>query len=245
MRREQMLDNVASQVGQGQRTHAETSLRISQLERNLSVANGKIEELEHDNKQNTQGEIATLKKEISALQKDLEDRDNTLKEIQNTLEEQKKYLKEVLDTLATLNEAGAQKKKSKKKDELDEEKNNKSPYELAIQYYHDGKYQEAKPALVELLKNKKINGNNRAKIIHSLGMINYLEENFDDSITYFGRLFSEHPGSSLNSGGLLHLGLSLKHQKKKQEAKLALEECLRRYPKSKSATQAKELLQKL
>lgn len=246
VRREQMLDNVAHQVGQGQKSQAEVSMRLSSIEKNLSNINGKMEELEHNTKQNTQVEINSLKQELALMQKSAESRDKTLDDLKSTVEDQKKYIKEVLDTLSSLSESSTSKKKSKKKEEeVNKDKSPKTPLDKALSLYHDKKYNEAKSLLNDLLKSKKINGNNRARVIHTLGMIDYLEQDYDDSIVFFSRLFSEHPGSWLNSSGLLHLGLSLKHQKKKDEAKQALEECVSRYPTTKSAKQAKDLLKKL
>ncbi len=246
VRREQMLDNVAHQVGQGQRSQAEVSMRLGVIEKNLSLISGKMEELEHDTKQNAQSEISAIKQELTIIQKAMESKDKSLNELKNTVEEQQKYIKEVLSTLASMGDSSASKKKFKKRDEeINESQISKAPLEMALDYFHEQKYDRAKPLLIELLKNKKINGNNRAKVIHTLGMIDYLEENYEDSVVFFSRLFSEHPGSSLNSSGLLHLGLSLKHLKKKQEAKQALEECISRYPKTKSAQQAHDLLKKL
>ncbi len=247
IRREQMVDSMAHQVGQGQRVSAEIVSRVQNLEARSASITGQLEEIRHESTTVVKEENAKLKGQIEALETSNKARDKEIEDLKTALQEQRQYIEKVVASLGQL--ASESNKKPSKSEGPAEGKSasgkKQSELDNALADYEANNFSDARTSLLKLLDNKKLKGGDRAKILHNLGMIEYLEKNYDGALVYFSRLFTEHPGSSLNSSGLLHLGLAFKNLKKNEEAKQTLNELLGRYPKSKHATTAKGVLKKL
>jgi TolA-binding protein len=241
VRREQMIDSMAHQVGQGQRTNAELNMRMQDIEKRLSGINGEIEEVRHESGSVVKEELGKLRADLAAMDQADKARDKEMEELRATVKEQRQFLDQVVASLAQISSG-----KKPKQDSKDAPADKKlGAFDQAQKDFADNNFAEARSGMLKLLENKKLKGNERAKLLHNLGMIEYLEKNYDSALVYFSRLFTEHPGSSLNSSGLLHLGLAFKNLKKNEEAKQTLGELIGRYPKSKHASTAKGVLKKM
>ncbi len=247
IRREQMLDSVAHQVGQGQKVTAETTTRIQNLESRLAVLSGEFEEVRHESGTVWKDEMKKMYAQLEAMDESNKARDKEIQELKAAMQDQRQYTEKVVASLGQLaNEGGKKNSKSEGPSEGKSASGKKaSELDKVMADYQANNFSEARSGMIKLLENKKLKGGDRAKLLHNLGMIEYLEKNYDGALVYFSRLFTEHPGSSLNSSGLLHLGLAFKNLKKTDEAKQTFGELLGRYPKSKHATTARGVLKKM
>jgi TolA-binding protein len=228
IQREQMVDNMAVQVQQGQKLSAEFAVRMQNLEEKLTQKIGKLEEIQHSQGERFTKDGETTKQNITKISSDLEEQNKALLLITNQMEKQKQYLDKLLSSLNKL--AGA--KPAKKR----------SSYDQAMYLYKRGKYPQAQNELLKLLNNKKIKGNKKARVIHNLGMIAFMDGKYSDAVTLFSRLYTKYPKSPYTPRGLLYLGKSFKKINRKAEAKQVLQELVKNYPKSKYNKEAKRLL---
>jgi len=230
IQREQLVDNMAVQVHQGQKLTAEYNIRLQHLEEKLTQKIGTLEEVQHADGEKFSKELELSKENMNHLKTELEEQKKTLLVIANQMEEQKRYLDKLLASLNKL--AGVKTKKQKKR----------SKYNQAMYLYKKGKYPKAQNELLKLLNNKRIKGNKKARIIHNLGMIAFMDKKYSDAVTLFSRLYTKYPKSPYTPRGLLFLGKSFKKINRKKEAKQVLQELVKTYPKSKYKKEANRLL---
>ncbi|TDJ04399.1 MAG: tetratricopeptide repeat protein [Deltaproteobacteria bacterium] len=228
IQREQMVDNMAIQVQQGQKLSAEFTVRLQHLEEKLTQKIGKLEEIQHNQGVKFSQEFTTSKGEMNQLISGLDLQKKAIIIITEQMVQQKRYLDKLLLSLNKL--AGV--KPSKKR----------SSYNQAMFLYRKGKYAVAQNELLKLLNNKRIKGNKKARVIHNLGMIAYMDRKYSDAVTLFSRLYTQYPSSPYTPRGLLFLGKSFKRINRKDEAKQVLQELVKKYPKSKYKKEAKKLL---
>jgi TolA-binding protein len=239
IQREQMVDNLSIQMVENQKLTADSKVRLQNIEERLGMLTGQVEDTNHNTKEQLTKEVQLLRDKVILLEE--KDKSNTetlnmtqkrLTGLEDQLRQQDKYLKKVL---ATLTGAGVAKKAVKKR----------SAYDSAMYDYKKGRYKSAKPKLEALEANKKIKGNKRARVLHNLGMVSYINKDDNSASAYFGKLFTEFPKSSYNANGLLYLSKSFKRMGQKDQAKQILEELIKRFPKSKRVKEAKSELEKL
>lgn len=226
IRREQMVDSLGVQMVQSQQLVADTTVKIQALEERLGGLTGKLDELDHNSQVQLQTQVDTLNQRITLLEE-------SNKALQSKVEEQSKYLQDVLSTLKNLSSGSAAPKKKL------------SDYEQAMSDYGKGRYSSAKPVLVKLLSDKSIKGAQQARVIHNLGMIAYMDKEYDKALVYFSRLFTEHEKTGYNKNGLLYLARSFEKQGQKEQAVQTLNELIKRFPDAKQVKNAKEMLNRL
>ncbi|RLA61423.1 MAG: hypothetical protein DRQ88_12560 [Epsilonproteobacteria bacterium] len=229
IQREQMVDNMAVQMQQGQKLSAEYTVRLQNLEEKLTQKIGSLEEIQHGHGEKSSKDIELNKTNMSQLRLELKEQKKTLLLISDQMDQQKKYLKKLL---SSLNKMAGEKPKKKKK----------SSYDQAMYLYKKGHYKRAQDALLKLLNNKRIKGNKKARVIHNLGMIAFMDKKYSDAVTLFSRLYTKYPKSPYTPRGLLFLGKSFKKINRQDEAKQVLQELVKNYPKSKYNKKAKQLL---
>lgn len=231
IQREQVVDNLSNQT-------ASTNSRISDLQEEITNLRGLIEESSHKNK--PEQYVKPLQEEITLLKTRLGNQEETITQIKAQNEEQKKYLEQVLATLEKMNlDLNKDLKPKKKKD------NNKNPtLKDALKLFKDKKLPEAKDAYEELASSSK-KATEKAEAIHYLGIISYLEKDYDSAIARLSTLFTDYPSSPHLSSGMLVLAKTFQKKKMKDESKQTLTELISRFPKAKEAKEAKELLSKL
>lgn len=227
IRREKLVDNLGMQMVQSQELVADTTVKLQALEERLGGINGKLDELDHNSQIQLQTQVDTLNQRITLLEE-------SNKGLQAKVEEQSKYLQEVLGTLKNLSSGstGAAKKKV-------------SDYDHAMALYGKGQYSNAKPLLLKLLNDKSIKGNQQARVLHNLGMVNYIDKDYEKALVYFSRLFTEHGKTGYNRNGLLFLARSFEKLNQKEQAAQTLNELIARFPDAKQVKDAKEMLQRL
>ena len=236
--RDVMVDKMNVQMVDAQRLNADTTLKLQQLEDRMSQITGQVEETGHSNRQDFSTQTKTLNQKVIALEESNKNLDTRVAQLQTKVEEQNTYLQQVLKSHNTISKSSAKKKKRKKKKKS-------SAYDTAMANYKRGKYKRAKPQLQTLLNSKKIKGRRKARVLHNLGMIEYMAKRNSEATIFFSRLLTEYPKSTYSKNGLLYLAKTFKRMKKIDEAKATLGQLISRYPKTKQGRDAKKLLGKL
>ena len=221
-------------VGQ-QRITKNLLLKLQNIENNLGLVSGKIEETQHDQEITEQNSIKDLEKRIQTIEQDRSkfvlDTNAEISKIYQEINEQKKFLKKILSEI---------KKASGSETTL-------SLFSQSIRNYQAKKFKTAKSQFIEIvndLPSHRLSLRDQALVFHNLGMSFFIENDFENSQIYFSKLFSNYPKSPLNSSGLFHLGMALKNQNKSKEALSMWKLLLTKYPKSNYSTKAKKEMDK-
>jgi TolA-binding protein len=234
IQREQIVDSMSLQMVESQKVVANTSSQIQGLEEKISALSGNLEESNQLNKVEREKQVKLFDERIAILEESNRANTEKLDQVNAKLEQQDKFIKEVLSTLKNMSKKKVTKKSKTK---------NRSAYDQAMFDYGKQRYTKAKPQLLKLLKSMK--GKRKARVLHNLGMISYIQKKDQDAAVYFGRLFTEHSKSNYNANGLVYLARSFKRQKQNEQAKQTLEEMMNRFPKSRHIKAAKKLLKTL
>lgn len=225
--REKLVDDMVTQLKDGQELQSDSLSKIQNLEEQIALASGKVEEASQENKT----KIEALQSQVNNLEIQLQENDEKLSEMSDQLTQQETYIQKVLKTLESMSGKKAPQRQS-------------TPFETAMRHYKSGRYDKARPIFISLLKQKQTE-NRKKRLLHNLGIIEFLTKNYNDALTYFSRLYTEYPKSAYNKNGLLHLGKTFQALKKKDEAKETYKMLLKNFPKSKHAKQAQNILKKL
>ena len=230
IRREQQVDNLAMQMVQNQQLTADATVRLQNLQEQLGLLTGEVENKDYKLMTEMQDEFKQIKEKVELMQSQLETQQKEVDSMRSRVDEQKKLLDNILKTLQNLS-ADASKKKSK--------------YQATMDLYGKARYDKAKVGLLQLLNDKSLNADQRARVLHNLGMIAYMDKRWSDAQGYFGKLLTQYPKASQVKNGLLFIAKSFAGQNKNAEAKQTLNELIRKYPKARQTPQAKKMLKKL
>jgi TolA-binding protein len=231
IQREQVVDNLSSQS-------SSTNSRISDIQEEVVQLRGAIEESNHKNRPDQY--TKPLHEEIVLLKTRLNNQEELLDTLKSQSDEQKKYLEQVISTLEKLNlELTQDVKKTKKKDST-----KIATLKEANLLFKAKKLEEAKEQFEEILSSSK-KAADKAQAIHYLGVISYLDKDYDSAISQLSKLFNDYPKSPFLSSGLLVLAKCFQKNKMNAEGKQTLDELISRFPKSREAKEAKDLLSKL
>lgn len=233
IQREKLVTDMNMQMQDTQKLSADFTVRLQALEERLSNVTGQVEEGQHETKETLNKRIEALEEKINLLETTQKSQTESLEKLERLSSEQGEYIKEVLSNLKKLSGGGKKSKKSR------------SPYQEAMYNYGKARYKTAKNQLLTLLDGKKVKGGQKARVIHNLGMIAYMDKENEKALAYFSRLFTEFPKTGYNKNGLLYLARTFKRLNKVDEAKQTLQELLNRFPKAKQAKEAKKMLSSL
>lgn len=228
IQRDQKLQNLQSQIEDRQSLYSTYTDRIQALEERLSGVTGKVEESEFERNQKIGGKLENFEERIKALEE-------SLIEIKETQKAQGDYIKKVLDSLEKMSKKTSKASRSKKK----------SPFANAMSHYRSGRYKTAKQELLELVGDKKLNADQRANVLHNLGMIAFMDKEDDKALVYFSKLFTQYPKSAYIRNGLLFLGKTFQRSGQTAEAKETFNQLISEFPKTRQGLEAKKILKTL
>jgi len=231
IQREQVVDNLSNQS-------AGTSSRVSDLQEEVTALRGMIEESSHKNR--PEQYVKPLQEEITLLKTRIASQEEAIAGMKVQNDEQKKYLEQVLATLEKMNVELTKDSKAKKKKESAKMGSLQDAHKL----FKDKKLIEARDIYAELATSGK-KAADRAEAIHYLGIISYVEKDYDQAIAHLTALFTDYPKSAHLSSGMLVLAKTFQKKKMKDECKQTLTELVSRFPKAKEIKEAKEILSKL
>jgi TolA-binding protein len=238
IRREQQINTMSVQMSQNQQLAATTTVQIQNMEERLQKFEGVIDESIHsrDKKQQELEEKIKSLEELVALQtEEIKKANEQYVKVEQRLSTQDQFIQEILKTLKDQAKAAKKKKVVKKR----------SAYDEAMFNYKKGRYKTARTQLEALFNSKNVKGSKRARVIHNLGMISFMDKRHEDSLTYFSKLFTEFPKSTYNANGLIYLAKTFKIIGQADQAKEALNQMMNAFPKHKRVKIAKDMLKKL
>ena len=246
IRREQLVESLASQMRQGQSISANFIVELAEVKKQIMQLQGMIEESGQKNQNSQETRITDLLSRVQLLEAKtntlatkVDEQTKVINKVQNQLTDQGKYLENLLKTLKKINKA-PNKAKTKKRSVT-----KKDPYQEAMDSYKKGRYNTAKSQLSKLAGSKSYRSKARARILHNLGMTEYMLKNDQNALVYFSKLYSEQPSSAYNANGLLFMAKCFQRLKRNSEAKTTLQELIAKFPKSKKVAEAKKLLKVL
>ena len=216
-----LIKTISIQMTENQNLTAKSTVKMGEFEGNIQELRGLIEENNHLKNQ----EIQQLKNQLTLLEESRQSLNNEIKMIKDQLKSQNMFIQEILNNF-----------KKKRRTNL---------YSSAMSNYKKRHYKKAKIQLNKLQKSSKYKGRKRARILHNLGMISFIQKKNQDAITYFSKLFTEFPKSTYNINGLMQLSYTFIRLKQKNRAKQTLNEIIKRFPKSKKIKKVKKLLKSL
>lgn len=244
IRREQLVESLASQMRQGQNVSANFTVELAEVKKQIMQLQGMIEESGQQSQVSQETRITDLQSRVQVLEEKtntlvtkLDEQAKAIETMKTQLTEQGKYLETLLKTLKNINKAP---KSTKKKTA-----SKQSPYQEAMESYSKGQYKMARAQLAKLESSKSYKSKARARILHNLGMAEYMLKNDQNALVYFSKLYSEQPTSAYNANGLLFMAKCFQRLKRNDEAKATLQELMTKFPKSKKVAEAKKLLKVL
>ena len=235
IRREQHMENLTSQVSEGQRLTADTTIRIHDMQERINELQGALEEKGYAEQIERQRSLTDITQRLDALEKNQEHINNKMDETTKQLEAQKSYLDEVLKTLRELSQGSTSSVKKKSTDQV---------YQQALKLYRSADYGGSRTYFQELL-DRNVKGSMLAHSYHNMGMIEYIAGRDQEAIVFFSRLFTEFSDSGYNRNGLFFLAKSFERQGQKNEAKQTLRQLINRFPDARRINDAKEMLKTL
>ena len=237
VQQEQKVQGISGQLVENQKLSANMTAQIQEIDHKVNILNGKIEELQHENmpgeKEDIQGSLKEMEERMTLMEKNLQ-------LVRQELEAHRTFFESVNQSLKGVGAAVTVKPTKKKGEKSTEEVS--APAASGLDLFKAGKYPEAKTLLEKDLTTSTVTGKKRSQVLHSLGMIYFLEKNHDQAMILFSKLYKEFPTSPLNKTGLLHLGKSLMKKGEKEQAKNAFSMVIEKFPETSSAQEAKKLL---
>lgn len=235
LRREKVVDQLEAQMKDRQALLADMTAKFEEFEERVAQVNGQIEAIEYKQKnleeQQQQKLVETLKQlkeQMGNMQNTIDEQNKTIASLKAELQTQQSYVKKVTKTLSGISKSTSYKPTLQK----------------ALGHINKGRYKKAKPLLEELLA-EKLSAADRNKVYHGLGLVKFNAKLYDESITYFSKIVTKWPKSSLTPNSFLFIGKSFKAQGKTDEAKATFDALIKNYPKSKVVSTAKSELKSL
>ncbi|MEI8345839.1 MAG: tetratricopeptide repeat protein [Pseudomonadota bacterium] len=238
IQREKMVDDISNQA-------ADHTVRLQELEARLGMVSGKVDESSHNTQQKVGNDLKKIQEQLTLLteqmkshQDEISSQGSEVKRLSAEVSAHKEFLDQVLKTLENM---GSKKLKLKGGKAAKEG----SEYDQAMQLYKNGKYKEARSLLQKLVDDSSIKGEKRAKVLHNLGVINFLGKHYDEALVHLSKLYTEFPKSEVNQNGLLVLGRSFAALGQTDKAERTFQELTERFPHSEKAQEAQKDMAKL
>ena len=226
IQRQEMFNQMAIQLEANNKLTAELVTRVSDLETQVNQITGKVEESQYKNEQLVKENINKITENISTISEKLKNNDKELIQAKQRLKQQNKYIKNINSAISG---AATSSKKT-------------SLYDQAMSNYKRGRYKTALKQLATVLKENKVKGNQKARVLHNMGIIHFMNKKYDNSLTYLSRVLTEHGKTGYVKNALFYIGKSFSAQGKTKEANAAFNRVIKKYPSSSQAKQAKKLL---
>jgi len=211
---------------------------IESLKENISVSNGKFEEIDHLLKQRVKTQEESEKKIDSRLVR-IEEEAATYRTYKDRIALLEQYLSiEAKEKAGTTDSAAAKKDDQKK---ITKEITEDELYTSALQAYDKGNYSTAREKFQELTA-KYPESNKKDNCQFWIGESFYQEKWYEKAILEYQKVIEKYPRGNKIRAALLKQGLSFYNIGDKQNATLVLNELIQKHPKSNEAKVAAKKL---
>lgn len=238
IRREQNLDNMQQEYVGTQKIVADLTMKVKMLQDRLNLTDGMVEEINHQNQTSKQiqeesinSKVDRMQEQVNQLTSTIDAQKITIEELKATNANQKSYLDKVVKLLGQIDPNAKPTTKT-----------SSSKYSEANKLFDSGKKTQAKLLYVELLNEGKISAAQRNVVWYNLGLLNYQNKDYSLALSYFSKIYSKYPRSSLAPKSLFQIGKTLQSLNEKTKSKAAFNELITKYPQSKESGLAKKEL---
>jgi TolA-binding protein len=237
VQRERRFDSMTEQLKDSQGLVSDLVNQMKDLQSQLDRMNGKVEELEHRQKQVNPENINKMTETLNVVKTQQESQSTQLLQIQNELKEQRTFMEKVTASLASVKEA-----KEAPVSKASKKKSARSELDTALIDIKENKYAEARSILETLIDHDDLTPGDHNKVLHGLGKVEYYTGNSEKALVYFSKIYTKYPKATLAPSSLLFIGRTLKKLGKKDEAKEAFAKVVEDYKGSKEANEASKEL---
>ncbi len=241
LHREKKFDSMSEQLTDSQSLISELVIQVKEMKSELAQLNGKVEELEHKQKNVDSSSLTKLTEDLNFLKSQKELETTQISEIQTQLKEQKEFLEKVTNSLVEI-EKNKNRNNNSNKSTSTKKKSAKEELTEVLSSLKKKSFAEAKNTLLSLLEKNELSPGDTNKALHALGQLEFNKKNFDQALVYFSKIYSKYPKATLAPSSLLFIGKSLKRMGKKDEAKQAFAKLSEDYPRAKETSEAKKEL---
>lgn len=235
--RERQITNMSSQLSDSQSLVGELMTQMQNMQNQLEILTGKIEELEHKQASIHPEKIKENSEDIILLKTQTDTAQNQILLLQEELKTQKDFVEKVTEGLKSLSKQQAAAAKP-----APAVKSSKQQMTEALQMVVDNKFISAKVILETLIDHKDLNAADHNKVYHGLGRVELYTNNPDKALVYLSKIVMNYPKSSLAPNSLYLIGKSFQKLNKKEEARQAFTKLVTDYPNSPDAARAKKEL---
>lgn len=240
IKREERVSQVDQELQQSRVHLAEMTSKQKELQDQVNLLNGRLEEYNHKQGQLSEGQISQIAQLLTAQKTEIEDLKLQVNDLQEKLKIQTAYLQEVTKGLDHI--TGSKSSKKSKKNSKNEEKSNLAPTKgsnqdfqskinLVEQHLKAGKLDEAKSICESIVQDSAYSEGKHNQCRFKLGEVAYKKKNYEDALVYFSKIYTRWPKSSLAPESLFQIAKIFKDQGKKAEAKAAVTKLQSEYPK--------------
>jgi len=241
LNREKKFDSMSEQLTDSQSLMSELVNQVKEMKSQLAQLNGKVEELEHNQKNVDPNSLTKLTEDLNLLKSQKELETTQINEIQAQLKEQKEFLEKVTNSLVEI-EKNKSKNTNSNKSSSFKKKSAKQELTELLTIIKKKPFAEAKNTLLTLLEKNELSPGDTNKALHALGQLEFEKKNFDQALVYFSKIYTKYPKATLAPSSLFFIGKSLKQMGKKEEAKQAFAKLSEDYPRAKETSEAKKEL---
>ncbi len=239
----QKEQRVEQQLAQGQKFNKDFLVQIQTLQSTVDGYQGRFEEIEHKQFQQTQDSDEKLKKfmeqineQMASLKEMASKNQQSISSLEKQVDQQSEFIKKVTKSLSSL--GGSGKSKSSKSSAVDD-------LEKADKLFSKNKYSDAQEIYEELISGKKLGAAKNNAALLNLGIIEYKKKNYNDALVHLSKIYTKWPRSSKSPSALYHIGLCFQALKQQDEARETFNKVMKQYSKSSYADQAKKQLSSL
>jgi len=228
LEREKLLTGLNTEMKQSQGLVADMTIKLKEFEERVSQVNGSLEQIEHrqqtmmaEKEKNQEEKIRALRAQVEQLNQIIENQKKQIQMLNQDVEQTKKFIQDLTRNLKGAGSSAQKVKSSEAKNRILE----------LIKLVDKGQYNEAEVELNQMVSSN-ISNADKNKAYHELGRINFFKKNYDNSLVYFSKIYTNYPSSSLAPSSLLYISKCLKNKNMKDEAKQTLTEFTQKFPKS-------------
>jgi TolA-binding protein len=222
------------QLNNSQKFDKDFLVQMNDFKSKVDQYNGRMEDIEFkQNKvqQDTADSLKQIQAQLDEMKRTHDKNQKQIAELRKEVKDQKKFLEKVTKSLK-----GIKKKSSEKKGGA------LADLKKADGLFKKKKFKQAKSIYEELVESKKLRAAKNNAALLNLGIIEYNQKNYDESLVYLSKIYTKWPKSSKSPSALYHIGLNFKAQGLKDEAKQTFKTVIEKYPKSSFAKKAKNEL---
>lgn len=230
IKREKQID---TQLNQSSKIIADLTTQLKNVQNGLSTTSGKIEEIDYKRQKSSEEQeltfsqtLAQLSEQVKILTQENRENKELIKNLTSKVDSQNKFIKKVTGTLTKMSGSNSS--------------SGTSQLKVAHKAFEKNQKTKAKKLYNAVLSSGKINAAQRNHVYFNLGLLEFWNKKYNESLVYFSKIYTKYPRSSFAPRSLLYIARAFSKSGKTDEAKASYQELIKNYPKSKHAATAQK-----